>query len=93
MAESLNNFLRRIETHAGMPACRIPTMTWEQAHDCYGMSIICSSPHGTLVLVDHDYQDDTGIDYYERCALVNRSPNLPSPDEDATGRFEDEGVE
>ncbi len=90
MAESLKNFMKRVEREAGMTLNRIPDA---EEDAMLGGSIAASSPHGTLVLVDWSHQDEDSYDIYERVVLVNRSPNLPPADKDATGRFADEGVE
>ena len=82
MSESVQSFTRRIEECTGLQPEAIPD---GQPGDLLGGSIVATSPHGTLVLVDPIGQDDDGYTYYGRALLVARGSGLPSADPSATG--------
>lgn len=88
MAESIENFIHRIEKRTGMTVNRMPD---GEDDDMPGGAIIANSSHGTLVYLNCYGQDEeTGVDLFRRCVLIRRSNKLPAADEDADGAFSEE---
>ena len=79
MAESISNFIRRVEDRTGLSISRIPNGVDSNMMDG---AIIARSQHGCLVYLDCYGQDEeTGVDLYERYVLIRWSDHLPSADD------------
>ena len=84
--ETAESFAARVFGRVGLRPDQIPDAP---ADVMIGGSIACSSPHGTVVLVDHTHQDDSGVDYYARCVMVDRGAELAPASAGATGTITD----
>lgn len=94
MAESVQNFIRRVEKITGLPMNRIPDGVFDptgivllaQEYPKSPQRYVASSPHGSLVFTDPvDNGPDVMNEDYRRCLIVDRSDRLPPADEDADG--------
>ena len=88
MAESISNFIRRIEERTGLKISQIPDAESEQV--MLEGQIIANSPYGTLVYLDPIGEDGDGVEIFDRCVMVDRSPDLTPANEGADGIFPDD---
>ena len=83
--ETATSFITRVEYHSGLRINRIPDAEPEVLATGSGQ-IICTSTHGTLMLVDYLGRDpETGVNLYRRAVLVYRGEELAPADKDADG--------
>lgn len=82
--ESAASFTARVLARTGFTPAQIPD---GEPDDMLRGSIVCRSPHGTVVLTDHIGQDDDGYDIYARAVMVERGALLPPAEPTATGLF------
>lgn len=81
--ETIESFANRALAHTGLDLADIPD---GDENDLLCGSIACRRGAATVVLVDHIYQDDDGVDWYARAVCVGRTEDLPPAREGAEGR-------
>lgn len=74
--ESPDDFAQRIFQMIGLRVEEIPDAKKDDPRLTGGYRVT-RTPHGTLYLLEHIYQDLDGIDHYRRAVLVGRSTELP----------------
>lgn len=82
--ETARDFARRVLERSGLEASEAPDGAPEVMLEG---SVVASSPHGKLVLVDPVGEDADGVPVYSRAVLVERGPGLPPARPGATGRM------